>query len=64
MTASTHGRVDELSSPRADILDHAGELLRALAARTVDGTCPRIERNRVITSGDAVTRRRPIKSVN
>ena len=32
MTAPTHGRVDELSSPRADLLEHAGELLRALAA--------------------------------
>ena len=32
MTAPAHGRVDELSSPRADLLEHAGELLRALAA--------------------------------
>ncbi|MGY4710560.1 ArsR/SmtB family transcription factor [Mycolicibacterium sp. CBM1] len=32
MTAPSHGRVDDLTLPRPDILDRAGELLRALAA--------------------------------
>ncbi|BBY61441.1 ArsR/SmtB family transcription factor [Mycolicibacterium sarraceniae] len=32
MTAPAPSRVDEPSSPRADILERAGELLRALAA--------------------------------
>ncbi|AQT79543.1 transcriptional regulator [Mycolicibacterium litorale] len=32
MTAPTHGRVDDLSLPGADVLERAGELLRALAA--------------------------------